>query len=70
MSESLQLQFNGKPLSVPVESTIADLLDSVGMRAKLVAVERNQEIVPRELYATTTVDAGDVIEAVTLVGGG
>ena len=70
MSESVQLQFNGQPLTVPATSTIADLLDSVGMRAKLVAVERNQEIVPRELHATTTVDAGDVIEAVTLVGGG
>lgn len=70
VSDSVQLQFNGQPLSVPMQATLAELLQSVGMRATLVAVERNQEIVPREQYATTRVADGDVIEAVTLVGGG
>jgi thiamine biosynthesis protein ThiS len=35
-----------------------------------IAVERNREIVPRALYDTTPVAKGDVIEVVSLVGGG
>jgi sulfur carrier protein len=70
VNNPVQLQFNGGTLSVPAGTTIADLLEIVGIRAKLVAVERNLEIVPREQHATTEVGDGDVIEAVTLVGGG
>jgi len=66
----IQIQFNGKAMEVPAGSTIADLLEVAQMRSKLVAVEQNLEIVPREVHAQTTVDTGDVIEAVTLVGGG
>lgn len=66
----IQIQFNGKAMDVPAGSTITDLLEVAQMRSQLVAVEQNLEIVPREMHAQTTVDAGDVIEAVTLVGGG
>lgn len=66
----IQIQFNGKAMDVPAGSTIADLLEVAQMRSKLVAVEQNLEIIPRELHAQTTVGTGDVIEAVTLVGGG
>lgn len=51
-------------------TTIAQLLESAGIRSKLVAVERNLEIVPREEHATCRVAERDVVEAVTLVGGG
>ena len=67
---TIQIQFNGKLMDVPPGASIADLLDSAEMRSKLVAVERNLEIVPREMHAETIVAPGDVIEAVTLVGGG
>lgn len=71
MSESkIQIQFNGKQWAVPRGATIADLLEIAEIRSKLVAVEVNLEIVPREQHAATQVAAGDVIEAVTLVGGG
>jgi thiamine biosynthesis protein ThiS len=35
-----------------------------------VAVERNREIVPKSLYATTHLAEGDRIEIVQFVGGG
>ncbi len=71
MSDStIQVHFNGKQLDVPSGSTIADLLELAEIRSKLVAVEVNLEIVPRELHAVTIVATGDVVEAVTLVGGG
>lgn len=69
MSE-ITIQFNGQPLQVPAETTVEQLLLQAGMRSRLVAVELNLEIVPREQHAARRVAAGDVIEAVTLVGGG
>ena len=69
MSE-ITIQFNGQPMQVPAETTIEQLLLQAGMRSRLVAVELNLEIVPRERHAAQQVAAGDVIEAVTLVGGG
>lgn len=66
----IAVQFNGKPMDVRAGSTIAELLEAAEIRSKLVAVEVNLEIVPREKHADFQVSAGDSIEAVTLVGGG
>lgn len=57
-------------MDVPAGMTIAQLLESAEIRSKLVAVEVNLEIVPREQHANHQVADGDSIEAVTLVGGG
>lgn len=67
---TIAVQFNGKPLDVPTGSTITELLAAAEIRSKLVAVEVNLEIVPRERHAEFQVSEGDCIEAVTLVGGG
>jgi sulfur carrier protein len=66
----ITIQFNGLPLQVPTGTTIEQLLALAEIRSRLVAVEVNLEIVPREQHAAQQVLAGDVIEAVTLVGGG
>ncbi len=66
----ISIQFNGQATEVPPETTIAQLLEIAGIRSQLVAVEVNLEIVPREQFQSYTVAAGDVVEAVTLVGGG
>ena len=50
--------------------SISDLLASADIRHKLVAVEINQQIVPREQHQSHRLVDGDVVEAVTLVGGG
>ncbi|HBE68718.1 MAG TPA: thiamine biosynthesis protein ThiS [Planctomycetaceae bacterium] len=68
--QAITLTFNGRPTEVPRGTTITQLLEIGEIRASVVAVERNKEIVPREQHATTEVEAGDTIEAVTLVGGG
>ncbi|MEM7559215.1 MAG: sulfur carrier protein ThiS [Planctomycetota bacterium] len=70
MSESITIQFNGQTLDVSAGTTVAELLLQAEIRSKLVAVEINQEIVPHEEHAVHQVSDGDVIEAVTLVGGG
>lgn len=57
-------------MGVPTGMTIAQLLETAEIRSKLVAVEVNLEIVPREQHTHYQVQEGDSIEAVTLVGGG
>ncbi|GAB5405773.1 MAG: sulfur carrier protein ThiS [Aureliella sp.] len=69
-SSSVTIQFNGNEMAVPTGTTIADLLAMVEMKGAIVAVEVNQEVVPREQHGDSQVKSGDLIEAVTLVGGG
>ena len=55
---------DGKPLSV------ASLLSVLGLDMRKVAVERNEEIVPRSRYAETALANGDSLEIVHFIGGG
>lgn len=66
----IQLTVNDEPRELEPGSTVLDLLESIGARSKLVAVERNRELVPRARHGECTLEDGDVIEIVTLVGGG
>ncbi|MCA9131742.1 MAG: sulfur carrier protein ThiS [Planctomycetales bacterium] len=66
----ITIQFNGQPLDVPPETSLSELLALAEIRSQVVAVEVNREIVPRSEHGQYQVAAGDVIEAVTLVGGG
>lgn len=49
---------------------VAALVAALGLDTKKVAVERNLEIVPRSVYATTPLADGDRIEIVHFIGGG
>lgn len=69
-SDTICIQFNGQAIDLPAGSSVAELLRQVEMRSQLVAVEVNMDIVPRSEHAQHQLQAGDVVEAVTLVGGG
>ena len=60
---------NGEPRQVRAGS-IADLVASLGLDMKKVAVERNREIVPRSTLADVALAEGDALEIVHFVGGG
>jgi sulfur carrier protein len=66
----IELLVNGEPYEVPPGTTIAALLVRLQMQPRLVAVERNRDLVPRGQHAACTLEAGDRLEIVTLVGGG
>ena len=51
-------------------TTLAELVASLGLAGKRIAVERNGEIVPRSRYADTPLAPGDRLEIVGAVGGG
>lgn len=70
VERSIEIQINGDSRHCPESQTIADLLESLGLKPKFVAVERNEQLVPRAQHSECRLSAGDCIEIVTLVGGG
>jgi sulfur carrier protein len=66
----MDISVNGESRSVAAETTVAALLQVLGVHEGPVAVERNRQIVPRAEHATTVLSAGDVLEVVHFVGGG
>ena len=65
----IAITLNGEPRAVAA-STVAELLREIGLDTRKVAVERNEEIVPRSTYADTRLVAGDQLEIVHFIGGG
>ena len=55
---------------VPPGSTVATLLVTLGVEKSRVAIEKNQDVVPKKHYEETVLVAGDRVEVVTFVGGG
>ncbi|MCR0981745.1 sulfur carrier protein ThiS [Roseomonas populi] len=70
MSASIQITVNGEARSLPAPLPLSDFLAGAGLDTRKVAVERNEEIVPRSAYGTTLLVAGDALEIVHFIGGG
>ncbi len=66
----MQIQLNGEPRELPDGLTVADLLERLELTGRRVAVERNQDIVPRSQFAATCLVEGDCVEVVHAIGGG
>jgi sulfur carrier protein len=66
----LSIFLNGDPYGLPAGSGLLDLLASLGLDPRIVAVERNGELVRRPDFAQTPVAAGDRFEVVHFVQGG
>jgi len=70
MTAQLQLTVNGEPRRIAPGATIADLVASLDLDPKKVAVERNAAIVPRSTLGEVILSDGDTLEIVHFVGGG
>jgi sulfur carrier protein len=66
----MQLVVNGEERQVGASTTVKQLLTSLGLADTLVAVERNEEVVPRAQHESTELNEGDRVEVVHFVGGG
>lgn len=60
---------NGQSVEAAGKS-VAQYLAEAGYNTARIAVERNEEIVPKAKYADTIFADGDVVEVVNFVGGG
>ena len=61
---------NGATRQLPDPTSVAALLEEMGLTGKRIALERNGEIVPRSLFAAQQLADGDKLEVVVAVGGG
>jgi len=66
----ITIQVNGEKKEIPEGLKLAALLEWLKLPGDRVAVERNLEIVPRNLWHSTAVQNGDRLEVVHFVGGG
>lgn len=66
----MKITLNGQPKTVATNSTVTDLLTSLDLADKRVAVEINQTIIPRSQHAQHALNEDDVVEIVVAVGGG
>lgn len=61
---------NGDRREIPGESRVADLIQSLGLRPELVAVEINRELIQRSAFSERPLRQDDRVEIVEFVGGG
>ncbi len=66
----MKIYVNGEVRDCQAGSTLAELLAELKLSCSRVAVERNREIVPPQVYETTELQEGDRLEVVGFVGGG
>ena len=66
----IQVTVNGSAHRLAGAMDLAALLGELKLAGKKIAVEKNGEIVPRSVHASTLVADGDQLEIVVAVGGG
>jgi sulfur carrier protein len=64
------IHVNGEAISLPSACSVADLLRERRLDRAPCAVEVNRQVVPKRQHAEHALRDGDVVEIVTLVGGG
>ncbi len=69
-TQTISLNVNGEQREAPQGTTIAGLIEQLGLARTACAVEVNRELAPKATHETHTLGNGDEIEIVTLVGGG
>ena len=66
----MTLIINGEEKQFEAVSTLASLIDHLGIKGDRVAVELNRDIVSRAKWLETRLHDGDKLEIVHFVGGG
>jgi thiamine biosynthesis protein ThiS len=61
---------NDEPRTLAEGATVADLVATLGLGARRIAVELNRAVVPRATYGATALTDGDTLEIIHFVGGG
>jgi sulfur carrier protein len=67
---TITIQVNGEPRTAPAGLSLEAMLPELGFQPRLVVVEFNGQILPRRCWGEQPVVESDVLEVVTIVGGG
>ncbi len=66
----MQIMLNGDPHVVADGATVASLVEQLDLAGKRLAVEVNEEVVPRSRHGEHVLESGDQVEIVHAIGGG
>ena len=66
----MNITVNGENRSMEAGTSLAQLLQSLGLEDRRIAVEVNRDIVPRSEYGSFQLSDNDAIEIVNAIGGG
>lgn len=66
----MRLRINGEDRDVTGAATVAELVESLGLAGRRLAIEKNREIVPASLWSSAGLADDDELEIVHFVGGG
>jgi len=66
----IRVTANGQPHDLPDDTSVDDLIERLGLAGAICAAEVNKSVVPHAKRSEHTLQEGDTIEIVTLVGGG
>lgn len=66
----IRLKINGRQVELEKPTPLLAYLETLGVSHRAVAVEHNGVILERDRYLATTLEDGDTVEIVRMVGGG
>ena len=66
----MKVTINGNEKEFDEKLSIQGMLEVLNSQNKMIVIEKNLEIVPKELFAQTFLKNGDDIEIISFVGGG
>lgn len=66
----MQILLNGETRALESDATVAQLVESLGLAGRRIAVEVNEEIVPKSEHGGIRLTEGDRVEVVHAIGGG
>ena len=66
----MEIMVNGEPREVTANYTVTELLEDMGLAQRRLAVEVNEEIIPRSQHNAHQLKVSDRIEIVHAIGGG
>ena len=69
-TKTISVRVNGEDRAVPSGTTVATLIEDLGIGRTACAVEVNRDLVPKAGHGERALSEGDSVEIVTLVGGG
>jgi len=69
-NRGMHIMLNGQSTQIAATATVASLLEHAGLAGRKVAVEVNQEVVPRSRHDTHPLAEGDRVEIIHAIGGG
>lgn len=68
--KGIPVKINGVDREVSEGTTLAVLVESLGLAEGRIACEVNREVIRRKNYGCTTLKFGDIVEVVQMIGGG